>query len=63
MVLCKKYNTCEYNTVCIYSKPIDKEEYIWWDDKTSVCKDLVKEQYYINYIRKQKLEKLNESSI
>jgi hypothetical protein len=62
MKICKYFNTCEYHSTCKYAKP---NEYCTIDQH-SLCFDLVKKEYMIQYQqhqRKEKLIKLNESNL
>ena len=53
--ICKNYKTCIYSCSCIYAKPTDKQL-----NTDSYCYDYIKEEYYNQYARKIKLEKLKK---
>lgn len=57
MVLCKKYNNCEHKERCPYSKPFSYKKL----RANSLCYEFVQEKYYYNYLRKQKLEKIEKN--
>jgi len=60
-LICKGYNTCEDRFDCVHAKPHYKYEHICeFNDKNFLAKHN-ECQCHSKYLRKLKLEKLNES--
>lgn len=60
-LICKGYDTCEDRFDCVHAKPHYKYENICEYDEPEFLQGYDKCKCHNKYLRKQKLEKINES--